>query len=159
MSCLQELVEIIGRSTGIALMAPPTDNDTAQKTLDTLLSAVNKKQKVACLPSPTTPPHLTPFQNYTSCVHILTHVPAVMYCILAHVKPGCKRCPHDLDLVFKVPSCCHQLCFYKHTSISIHSLKRGQTMPFACGMMLVNSQQSIFQAHIASWPIQQIFMQ
>lgn len=43
---LQELVEIVGRSTGIALMAPPTDSDTAQKTLDTLLSAVNKKQKV-----------------------------------------------------------------------------------------------------------------
>lgn len=43
---LQELVEIVGRSTGIALMAPPTDSNTAQKTLDTLLSAVNKKQKV-----------------------------------------------------------------------------------------------------------------
>lgn len=38
----------MGRSTGIALMAPPTDSATAQKTLDTLLSAVNKKQKVAC---------------------------------------------------------------------------------------------------------------
>ena len=45
---MQELVEIVGRSTGIALMAPPTDSATAQKTLDTLLSAVNKKQKVAC---------------------------------------------------------------------------------------------------------------
>lgn len=43
---MQELVEIVGRSTGIALMAPPTDNDAAQKTLNTLLSAVNKKQKV-----------------------------------------------------------------------------------------------------------------
>lgn len=46
---VQELVEIVGRSTGIALMAPPTDNDTAQQTLNTLLSAVNKKQKV-CMP-------------------------------------------------------------------------------------------------------------
>ena len=46
MPLLQELVEIVGRSTGIALMAPPTDSNTAQKTLDTLLSAVNKKQKV-----------------------------------------------------------------------------------------------------------------
>ena len=43
---LQELVEIVGRSTGIALLAPPTDSDTAQKTLSTLMSAVNKKQKV-----------------------------------------------------------------------------------------------------------------
>ncbi|KAL0042263.1 hypothetical protein WJX77_007828 [Trebouxia sp. C0004] len=42
----QELVEIVGRSTGIALMAPPTDSDTAQKTLNTLMSSVNKKQKV-----------------------------------------------------------------------------------------------------------------
>ena len=42
----QELVEIVGRSTGIALMAPPADSDTAQQTLNTLLSAVNKKQKV-----------------------------------------------------------------------------------------------------------------
>lgn len=50
MLCLQELVEIVGRSTGIALMAPPTDSGTAQKTLDTLLSAVNKKQKVNCTP-------------------------------------------------------------------------------------------------------------
>lgn len=45
---MQELVEIIGRSTGIALMAPPTDSKDAQTTLDTLLSAVNKKQKVYC---------------------------------------------------------------------------------------------------------------
>ena len=45
---VQELVEIIGRSTGIALMAPPTDSKDAQTTLDTLLSAVNKKQKVPC---------------------------------------------------------------------------------------------------------------
>lgn len=52
MLCLQELVEIVGRSTGIALMAPPTDSDTAQKTLDTLLSAVNKKQKVSCTGTP-----------------------------------------------------------------------------------------------------------
>ena len=52
MLCLQELVEIVGRSTGIALMAPPTDSDTAQKTLDTLLSAVNKKQKVSCTETP-----------------------------------------------------------------------------------------------------------
>ena len=46
--CCQELVEIVGRSTGIAVMAPPTDSAAAQKTLDTLLSAVNKKQKVHC---------------------------------------------------------------------------------------------------------------
>jgi len=38
----------VGRSTGIALMAPPTDSDTAQKTLNTLMSSVNKKQKVHC---------------------------------------------------------------------------------------------------------------
>ena len=43
---MQELVEIVGRSTGIALMAPPADSDAAQQTLNTLLSAVNKKQKV-----------------------------------------------------------------------------------------------------------------
>ena len=48
---LQELVEIVGRSTGIALMAPPTDSDAAQKTVDTLLSAVNKKQKVVRMPN------------------------------------------------------------------------------------------------------------
>ena len=43
---IQELVEIVGRSTGIALMAPPTDNEAAQNTINTLMSAVNKKQKV-----------------------------------------------------------------------------------------------------------------
>jgi flavorubredoxin/flavin reductase (DIM6/NTAB) family NADH-FMN oxidoreductase RutF len=42
----QELVEIIGRSSGVVLLSPPTENKEAQKTLDTLLSAVNKKQKV-----------------------------------------------------------------------------------------------------------------
>ena len=46
---LQELVEIVGRSKGIALMAPPSDSDAAQKTLDTLMSAVTKKQKVRLL--------------------------------------------------------------------------------------------------------------
>ena len=46
---IQELVEIVGRSTGIALMAPPTDNEAAQNTINTLMSAVNKKQKVQTL--------------------------------------------------------------------------------------------------------------
>ena len=45
---VQELVEIVGRSSGVVLLSPPTENKEAQKTLDTLLSAVNKKQKVSC---------------------------------------------------------------------------------------------------------------
>ena len=43
---LQELVEIVGRSTGIVLMTPPSENKTAQATMNTLLSACNSKQKV-----------------------------------------------------------------------------------------------------------------
>ena len=43
---LQELVEIVGRSTGIVLMAPPSENKAAQTTMNTLLSACNSKQKV-----------------------------------------------------------------------------------------------------------------
>lgn len=75
---LQELVEIVGRSTGIALMAPPTDSDTAQKTLDTLLSAVNKKQKVAS----------TPYNLYlASCA--TSHV-----CMLPDVNQDAQHCLH-----------------------------------------------------------------
>ena len=36
----------MGRSTGIVLMAPPSENKTAQTTMNTLLSACNSKQKV-----------------------------------------------------------------------------------------------------------------
>ena len=43
---LQELVEIVGRSAGIVLMTPPSENKAAQATMNTLLSACNSKQKV-----------------------------------------------------------------------------------------------------------------
>ena len=43
----QELVEIIGRNAGVALLAPPSDSQEAQNAVATVLSAVKaKKQKV-----------------------------------------------------------------------------------------------------------------
>jgi hypothetical protein len=43
----QELVEIIGRNAGVALLAPPSDAQEAQNALATVLSAISpKKQKV-----------------------------------------------------------------------------------------------------------------
>lgn len=43
----QELVEIVGRNSGLVVMAPPSDAAEAQASLATVLSAVNpKKQKV-----------------------------------------------------------------------------------------------------------------
>jgi len=43
----QELVEIIGRNAGVALLAPPSDARSAQDAVATVLSAVKpKKQKV-----------------------------------------------------------------------------------------------------------------
>ena len=44
----QELVEIIGRNAGVALLAPPSDARSAQDAVATVLSAVKpKKQKVS----------------------------------------------------------------------------------------------------------------
>ena len=44
----QELVEIIGRNAGVALLAPPSDAQEAQNAIATVLSAVSpKKQKVS----------------------------------------------------------------------------------------------------------------
>ena len=48
----QELVEVLGRNSGVVLMAPPSDNPDAQASLATLLSALTPKQKV--------PPHVPP---------------------------------------------------------------------------------------------------
>lgn len=45
----QELVEVVGRNSGVVLMAPPSDNPEAQTALATLLSSLKPKQKV---PSP-----------------------------------------------------------------------------------------------------------
>ena len=43
----QELVEIVGRNSGLVIMAPPSDATEAQASIATVLSAVNpKKQKV-----------------------------------------------------------------------------------------------------------------
>lgn len=43
----QELVEIVGRNSGLVIMAPPSDATEAQASLATVLSAVKpKKQKV-----------------------------------------------------------------------------------------------------------------
>jgi hypothetical protein len=41
----QELVEVLGRNSGIVLMAPPSANAEAQAAVATLLSAVKPKQK------------------------------------------------------------------------------------------------------------------
>lgn len=43
----QELVEIVGRNSGLVIMAPPSDATEAQASIATVLSAVKpKKQKV-----------------------------------------------------------------------------------------------------------------
>ncbi|KAK9817135.1 hypothetical protein WJX72_010039 [[Myrmecia] bisecta] len=42
----QELVEVVGRSTGVVIMAPPSDSREAQAAVSTLLSALKPKQKV-----------------------------------------------------------------------------------------------------------------
>lgn len=42
----QEIVEMMARSTGVVLLAPPSDSQDARKALSTLLSAVKPKQKV-----------------------------------------------------------------------------------------------------------------
>lgn len=43
----QELVEVVGRSAGVVIMAPPDDSAEAQAALATLLSSLKPKQK-AC---------------------------------------------------------------------------------------------------------------
>ena len=52
----QELVEILGRNAGVALLAPPSDAQEAQNAIATVLSAVSpKKQKVGRLSKSSTP--------------------------------------------------------------------------------------------------------
>jgi hypothetical protein len=48
---LQELVGIMAASKGLVLMAPPSGNTEAQKTLAALLSAIKPKTKVGCVPA------------------------------------------------------------------------------------------------------------
>lgn len=43
---LQELVEILGRNSGVVLMAPPVSSRDAEKAIGILLSAIKPKQKV-----------------------------------------------------------------------------------------------------------------
>jgi hypothetical protein len=45
----QELVEVVGRCSGVVLMAPPDDSAEARATIATLLSALKSKQKVSIL--------------------------------------------------------------------------------------------------------------
>ena len=46
----QELVEVVGRCSGVVLMAPPDDSSEARASIATLLSALKAKQKVGILP-------------------------------------------------------------------------------------------------------------
>ena len=42
----QELREIVGKSAGVVLFAPPTSSSDAQKSIGILTSSIKKKQKV-----------------------------------------------------------------------------------------------------------------
>lgn len=44
---MQELVEVVGRSSGVVLMAPPTESAEAAASVSTLLSTLKPKQKVS----------------------------------------------------------------------------------------------------------------
>ena len=44
---MQELVEVVGRSSGVVLMAPPTESAEAAASISTLLSTLTSKQKVS----------------------------------------------------------------------------------------------------------------
>ena len=48
LSCFdsQELVEVVGRSSGVVLMAPPHESQEAAASVSTLLSTLKPKQKV-----------------------------------------------------------------------------------------------------------------
>lgn len=48
---VQELVEVVGRSSGVVLMAPPTESAEAAASVSTLLSTLKSKQKVSRAPS------------------------------------------------------------------------------------------------------------
>ena len=50
--CVQELVEIVGRSAGVVIMAPPDDAPEAQAALATLLSSLKPKQKARAAARP-----------------------------------------------------------------------------------------------------------
>jgi hypothetical protein len=54
---LQELVEVVNRSTGVVLMAPPDDSAEARASIATLLSALKPKQKVRPSHAPLFPLH------------------------------------------------------------------------------------------------------
>ena len=47
---MQELVEVVGRSSGVVLMAPPTESAEAAASVSTLLSTLKPKQKVRRTP-------------------------------------------------------------------------------------------------------------
>ena len=48
---MQELVEVVGRATGVVLMAPPVENAEAAASISTLLSSLKPKQKVGSYPA------------------------------------------------------------------------------------------------------------
>ena len=47
---MQELVEVVGRATGVVLMAPPVEHAEAAASISTLLSSLKPKQKVGSTP-------------------------------------------------------------------------------------------------------------
>ena len=68
----QELVEIIGRNAGVALLAPPSDVQEAQNAVATVLSAVKaKKQKVCSRPCTAT--FVTVDHSHLCCVNASAH--------------------------------------------------------------------------------------
>ena len=58
----QELVEIVGRNSGLAILAPPSDSAEAQASLATVLSAVNPKKQKACSPE-----HVSSVYTQSNC--------------------------------------------------------------------------------------------
>lgn len=42
----QELVEVLGRNSGVVVMSPPSDSTEAQKSISLMMSAIKSKQKV-----------------------------------------------------------------------------------------------------------------
>jgi len=49
---MQELIEVVGRSSGVVLMAPPTESAEAAASMSTLLSRLKPKQKVSAVDLP-----------------------------------------------------------------------------------------------------------
>ena len=90
---MQELVEVVGRATGVVLMAPPVENAEAAASISTLLSSLKPKQKVGSRPVSPSQLALVVCPTRCCCEHKLVPKSTDPHTALCKAGPLCLCAP------------------------------------------------------------------